>query len=119
MRFTIREAEGYVRGDLYDRETPEETREFLTAVAKVAFGIDGDRILVSNHSSRAIFRVHQFGLGEIFELLASRPAHRIALVADNVEVRMAQQYIAVLAKLKGLNVRSFGAEREAIRWLRE
>ena len=117
MRFRITHTEHYLRGDLYDRETAEETSEFLQALAAKAVERGYDRVLISIHSSRAIFRVQQFGLPDLFNLIATRPAHRIALVADSLEVRLAQQYVVALARIKGLAVRSFGSEEEAIGWL--
>lgn len=117
MRFTVRRLDNYVRGDLYGRETAEETKEFLQAVAQEALAAECDRVLISIHTSRAIFRVQQFGLADLFRLLASRPAHRVALVADSFEVRVAQQYIATLAKIEGLRVRSFASETDAVAWL--
>ncbi len=64
MRFTIEPVAGYLRGDLYDRTTAEETREFLSALTARALATGADRVLISVHSSRALFRVQQFGLAE-------------------------------------------------------
>lgn len=118
MRFTLTHVDGCLRADLYERETAEETRRFLEALAQEALAAGCDRVLIANHSTRAIFRVQKFGLPRMLELVASRPAHRIALVADRMEVRMAQQYVVTLARLKGLNVKSFGTERQALAWLK-
>ncbi len=118
MRFTIRRVDAYVRGDLYDRETGEETRQFLQALADKARTHGADRVLVCIHSSRALFNVQQFGLSTFLDLLASRSGHRVALVADTWEVQLAQQYVATLARLKGLAVRTFSREADAIAWLK-
>lgn len=118
MRFTTRTLGAYVRGDLYDRETSEETRQFLQALADEARTHGADRALLSIHSSRALFNVQQFSLSTFLELLAARPGHRVALVADTWEVQLAQQYIATLARLKGLAVRAFSSEADAIAWLK-
>ena len=56
MRFTIERTEGYLRGDLYDRETADETREFLHALMREAQKSGVDRVLISVHSSRVIYR---------------------------------------------------------------
>lgn len=117
MRFTIRKVYTYVRGDLYNRETSEETRQFLQALADEARTHGADRVLASIHSSRALFNVQQFSLSTFLELLTSRPGHRVALVADTWEVQLAQQYIATLARLKGLAVKTFTREADAIAWL--
>lgn len=117
MRFTIRFAPRYVRGDLYERSTVEETRQFLVALASEAAHRGIDRVLISVHSSTAIFSTQQFGLPAFLELLASRPAHRIAMIADSWEVQLAHQYIAMFARLRGLAVRSFRNQNEAVVWL--
>jgi len=118
VRYTVKHIENYLRGDLYDRVTGEETDEFLRAVAADALASGRDLVLISVHTSRAIFRVAQFKLSDHMEVVASRPHHRVALVADDLEVRLAHQYIATLARLKGLNVKTFDAEAEAIAWLK-
>jgi len=86
-------------------------------LAKEALGSAVDRVLISVHASRAIFRVQQLGLPELFQTIASRPEHRVAMVADAYEGQLAQQYVVTLARQRGLNVRSFRSEGEAIAWL--
>ena len=118
MWFTVKQVDHYLRADVYGRETAEETRRFLEAVAGEAQKSGVDRVLISVHSSRPIFRVQQYGLSEFLETIASRPAHRIALVADSFEGRLAQQYAVRIARARGLNVRSFSSEEAAAAWLR-
>jgi len=117
MWFTVKQVDHYLRADVYGRETAEETRRFLEAVAGEAQKSGVDRVLISVHSSRPIFRVQQYGLAEFLEVVASRPAHRIALVADSFEGRLAQQYAVRIARARGLNVRSFSSEEAAAAWL--
>jgi hypothetical protein len=117
MRFTIRHVGQYLRGDLHDRVTGEETDEFLQAVAADALESGQDRILLSVHTSHAIFRVDKFRLAYHMEVVRSRPAHRIALAADDWEVQLSQQYIATLARQNRLNVQAFREEPPAIAWL--
>ena len=118
MRFTVQHRDGYLRGDLYHRETAEETRQFLQALATEALKSGVDRVLISVHASRTVFRAERWGLSDFLNVVASRPVHRIAAVADNYEGHLGQQYVAMLARLRGLNVRSFSSEAEAIVWLR-
>ena len=118
MWFKLEHVDNYLRADVYGRETAEETRRFLQAVADEALKKKVDRVLISVHSSRPIFRLQQFGLSEFLETLASRPSHRIATVADSFEGQLAQQYVARIARARGLRVRSFGSEDPAIAWLR-
>ena len=119
MRFVINQADGYLRGDLYERRTAEETREFLLAMAQAARTSRASRALISVHASQPVFRVQQYGLPEFLAILASRPDHRVAIVADDMAGRLCQQYVVTLAKLSNLNVESFTDERRAIAWLRD
>jgi len=117
MWFTLEHVDSYLRADVYGRETAEETRRFLQAVSDEALKRKVDRVLICVHSSRPIFRVQQFGLAEFLETAASRPAHRIATVADSFEGQLAQQYVARIARGRGLKVRSFSSEEAAAAWL--
>jgi len=117
MRFTIRRVDKYLRADLYERQTADDTRRFLQAVTAEALRSEVDRVLISVHASRPIFRTQQLGLPAFFDTLESRPAHRIATLADSYEGRLAQQYVVTLARQRGLNVRSFKSESDAIAWL--
>jgi len=40
------------------------------------------------------------------------------MLADSYEGRLAQQYVVTLARQRGLNVRCFRSEGDAIAWLR-
>jgi hypothetical protein len=42
---------------------------------------------------------------------------RIALVGDTRDLRMSHDYIELLARQRGLNVRSFAVEAAALEWL--
>lgn len=117
MQFTFQHLEGYLRGDLYNRYTAEETREFLQALLEEALRTGVDRVFIAVHSSRAIFRAEGWGLSELLKIVARRPQHRIAAMADSYEGRLAQRYVAMLAKLRGVNVATFDHERDAIAWL--
>jgi hypothetical protein len=117
MRFTIEQVGSYIRGDLHERQTAEETRQFLEALAAEALRHRVARILVSVHSSRALFRAQDSFVVPMFHLLAPLGGHRLALVADTRDVRLAQEYAAVSAVQKGLTVKCFAREDEAIAWL--
>ena len=119
MRFTIEQVGSYLRGDLHERESPQETRQFLEALAAEALKRRVTRILISVHSSRALFRAQESFVTPMFRLLAPRGAHRLALVADTREVRLAQEYAAFSAVRKGLTVKCFASEEQAIAWLNE
>jgi hypothetical protein len=79
---------------------------------------DGDTmVLVSVRNSRPIFKVDQYRIAEQFRSLAANPKYRIALLADSDEVRASHEYIEVLARQQGANVRAFRDEASALDWL--
>ena len=105
---------GYLRVDLFNRETAEETRDALAAIAAEARKHACSQILISVHASRPIFKVEQYGLPDYFRELG-----RIALTGDSAELRISQQYIESLARRNGINVRSFPNEQAALSWFRD
>ena len=117
MRFTITVVDDYVRADLYERKTAEETRQFLQAFANRTLPQRVSKALIATHSSRPIFKVGKFSLSTFLDLLGARPGHRVALVADTWQLQLAQRYMAALARLRGLSVRSFSRDADAIAWL--
>jgi len=119
MRYEITVEPNYLKANLFDRETAEETREFLVAVAAETRKHKRAQILISVHTSRAIFRVEQYGILDYFKELGGLSKYRIALTADSEELRISQDYVESLARQHGLNVRSFHSEQAALNWLRD
>lgn len=118
MRYEISLHPAYLRADLYDRQSAEETREFLEAVAAEGIKHAKWRVLICVHRSAPIFTVEKYGLSSFIEL-AVKYAEKVALVADSREVRMAHEYAAVLVRLAGVDVRTFREAGPAIAWLEE
>jgi 6-phosphogluconolactonase (cycloisomerase 2 family) len=103
MQYKIAMERGFLRADLLERETAEETRRFLRAV----------------RSSKTLFTVERYGVLETFKRLASDPAHRIALLGDTVELGMSHDYVALLARQQGITLRNFQNESQAIEWVKD
>ncbi len=118
MRYDIRVAGDYLRAELSDRETVEETRDFLAALVAAAMARRMDRILICVQSSRPIFRVEQYEASRYLKALAARPALKVALVSIRHDVRAAHEYLEVLAGQQGASLRSFSHEAMAVEWLR-
>ena len=110
---------GFLRADLLERETAEETRRFLRAVVFESARHRCSRILVHVRSSKTLFTVERYGVLETFKKLASDPAHRIALLGDTVELGMSHDYVALLARQQGISLRNFQNESEAVEWVRD
>jgi hypothetical protein len=117
MHFTFKQAQGYLRAELFGRQTVEQTFEFIAALAAEARKNATRRILVWVRNSRPIFKVEQYKISDQFRLLAADKDLRVALLADSDEVRASHQYIEVLASQQGAKVRAFRDEARALDWL--
>jgi hypothetical protein len=119
MQYKIAMERGYLRADLLERETAEETRRFLRAVVFESVKHGCPRILVHVRSSKTLFTVERYGVLETFKKLASDPAHRIALLGDTVELGMSHDYVALLARQQGITLRNFQNESQAVDWVKD
>jgi len=117
MAYSITVEEDFVRAELVGRETVEETKEFLHAVARLS--PTHLSFLIRIAASKSMFRLEQPGLIESFREVACSPAHRIALLADTMDLRVSHEYLELIARQHALNVRSFRSTEEAVRWLRQ
>ena len=110
---------GYLRAELFERETVEETRAFLDAVVRNNATHQRSRVLILVRASKSIFQVVAHGLMECFEELSATVPGQIALVGDTRDLRLSHEYIEVIARQRGLNVRSFHDEPAALAWLND
>ena len=106
-----------LRAELYRRETGEETRRFIHALAAQAKESGCTRALIVVRASRPIFKVDQYGITDAFRLMLAIPGARAALVGDSEALRASHEYIEVLASQQKVNLRSFHDEASALRWL--
>jgi len=109
----------YLRAELFERETVEETRAFLDAVVRSNANHRRSRVLILVRASKSIFQVVAHGLMECFEELSATKPGQIALVGDTRDLRLSHEYIEVIARQRGLNVRSFRDEAAALAWLND
>jgi hypothetical protein len=116
MLYRIKSETGYLRADLFHRETADEAREFFAAVAGAAQRWPASGILISVHASSPLFTVDRSGFFAEFAMLGE-PSRQIALVADSEEVYLSHEYFALLAQHQGLSVRHFRNEPDALQWL--
>src|SRR5437016_4728737 len=119
MQYRIGMERGFLRAELLERETAEETRRFFRAVVFESVRHGCSRVLVHVRSSKTLFTVERFGVLETFKKLASDPAHRIALLGDTVELGMSHDYVVLLARQQGITLRNFKNESQAIEWVRD
>ena len=116
MRYEIVAEPHYLRADLYNRRTAEDTRKFLSTLAAECTRLDCFNILVSVHASKPIFTLERYGFSSFIQI-ALRNSARIAALTDNAECRVAHEYAVMLARLRGVNVRTFRDEAAAVAWL--
>jgi hypothetical protein len=110
---------GYLRVEIYDRQTDKETRDALAAISAAVRKHDRFQILISIHASRPIFKVERSGLLKCFREFGDVSRYRIALTGDSEEIRLSQQYIELVARRAGINVRSFHGEQAALDWFKD
>ena len=120
MKYSIEAREGHLHAALYERDTAGEMREFQLAVHAACQQHAQPKILISVRRSRAMFKPEDYGLngntrGYVTELVT--PACQVALVGDTDELNSANEYIELVARQQGINVRAFRDERSALRWL--
>ena len=108
----------YLRAELFDRETIEETQQFLLEAIAEGMKQGVSKGLVVVRASRAIFQVQQYRISEYLKEFAVNASVRIALVGDSNELYSAHQYIELLARQHGVNLMAFRDEAAAIEWLR-
>ena len=117
MAYRITVEQNYFRAELVDRETVKETKDFLRTVAR--HSTRHSSILIHVRASKPIFQVEHYGLIDDFREIARTPSHQIALLADAVDLHASHEYIELIARQRGLNVRSFRSEAEALEWFKE
>jgi hypothetical protein len=118
MRYQIVVLPEYLKAEMFERETAEETREFLDAVLAAVLEHGATRLLISVRSSRPMFRVENYGLYRYLRQAVVRTPHQIALITDSAESRLSQMYIEFLARQFGVNVRCFRQEADALQWFK-
>jgi len=108
-----------LRAELFGRETVAETRTFFQAIVSASKKNRSPYILISVRSSKPIFQLERHGLIEYFRELAATSSRRIALLGDSRDLRLSHEYVELIARQHGLNVRSFPDETAAYRWFRD
>lgn len=119
MQLTIAIETGYLKVELVGRRSADETRRALEEILAACRAQRTFSVLAVVRASHPIFKVEQCGLsGYLAQMAESGEAWKLALVSDTAELRAAHEYVATLARQRSLNVRAFGHEPEAVRWLR-
>lgn len=116
MRYQMIAEPRYLRASLFNRQTAEQTREFLAAIASECLRLKCYRVLISVRGSRPIFTLEKYGFSSFVEL-ALKYSGKFAVLTDSSEVRIAHEYAVMLARLRGIDARTFRDEAAAVAWL--
>jgi hypothetical protein len=119
MEYRISNENGFLRTELLDRETPDETRKFLNAVVLASIDHPCSRVLMHVRLSKPLFTIERHGVLRTLKKIASDPMHKIALLGDTVELGMSHDYFSLLGRQQGIRLRSFQSEAEAVEWLKD
>ncbi len=119
MAFRITAESGYLRAEMTDRRTVEETQAFLRAVVRENAKHRKPCVLLLIRLSKPVFQVAAHRLIEHIEEISGTPGCRIAVVGDTRDLQISHEYIELLARQRGLNVRSFRHEAAALEWLKD
>lgn len=106
----------FLRAELFDRESMEETRSFFQVVGRESTLHGRPFILINNRSSTPILRVEFHALVETLKELGHTTSLRIALLGDAKDLGMSERYVTSYARRRGISVRSFPAEAQALSW---
>lgn len=117
MVYRITIESNFLRAELFDRETMEETTAFLDVVSRESDLHGRSNILIYVHSSAPIFHVEYHGFIDCFREIARNPEHQIALLADSNDLYISHEYLELRARQYGLNVRNFRDKTAALEWL--
>jgi hypothetical protein len=117
MTYRITFDEDFLRAELAHRETVEEMREFLRAVARNSARCPV--VLIQVRESKPLFHVERDGLVEYLQQIAQAPQHRVALVADTADLQASHEYLELIARQRGVCVRSFRSDLDALQWFKD
>jgi hypothetical protein len=119
VKYTIeKQRAGYLKAEMVDRDSAEETAQFVTAIVEALRRQGARRILISTRQSRPVFKVEDWKLSAALDQVTGIAGLRVAFVSDTRELAMSQEYIALLGRQRGLEFQAFGAdEPAAIAWL--
>src|SRR6266480_4949425 len=119
MGYRITLDRGVLRAELLGRETVEETKTFFRAIVSAGRESQCSCILILVRSSKAVFQLERHGVIENFRELAAASSRLIALLGDSRDLQLSHEYVELIARQHGLNVRSFPDETAAYQWFRD
>ena len=118
MRYTIERHAGYFKAEMLERDTAEETKQFVVAILAELRKGETARVLISTRKSRPVYKVESWDLSAALEeLMPLKDRLRVAFVSDSRELALSQEYIELIARQRGLAFRTVASEKAAVAWL--
>jgi hypothetical protein len=114
VRLTL--AGGILKAQVINRQSIEDTVEYLSALEREYEKCPAPKVLISVARSSAIFTLKDVGFDEWLRK-AQAEGVRVALVGDTFAVQLSHQYVETIARIRGVPVRAFKSDAEAMRWL--
>jgi hypothetical protein len=119
VQYKIEPCGAFLKAEMTERDTAEETSEFVSAILDALRSYRIFKVLISIRSSRPVFKVEEWNLSAALEQVVKLSGLKVAFIADTKEIGMSQEYIALLAQQRGLAFRTFNGEKAAVGWLLE
>ena len=117
MRTRYEYQSGILLAEMIERETAEETAQFVQGLFAALREHRGNRVLISVVKSRSLFKVEDWKLSSAVDAIKEIPGFRVAFIADSKEVSMSQDYICMLLAQRGVDGRAFASMDQARAWL--
>ena len=108
---------GFLLAEMIERETAEETAQFVAGLFAALREHRGNRVLISVVKSRTLFKVEDWKLSAAVDAIKEISGFRVAFIADSKEVSMSQDYICMLLAQRGIEGRAFPSLEKARAWL--
>jgi hypothetical protein len=120
MRYTIEKCAGYIKAEMVERDSAEETKQFVLAILAELRKGETARVLISTRKSRPVYKVESWDLSAALnELMPLKDRLKVAFISDSRELALSQEYIELIARQRGLAFRTFPSEPAAVAWLTE
>lgn len=117
MRCNIDTLPGYLRLDVVGRETIDDARACVEVTLAELEKSGMTKMVIVIRESNPVFRVEQYGLSELLTAFAQIAGLQIAFVSDSAGLFASHEYLALLAKQRGVDIGAFRDEASAIKWL--
>jgi len=108
----------FLRAELFDRETADEVKSFLRAVAGASRKSQRACILMWVHAMKPLFEDDPYELIRYVGTLLLPPSWKIALLGDATDFQGTHESVEAVAGKFRLNLWPFQEEAQALLWFR-